>query len=119
MNKSDNWGSEEQKVLITKAFKFIDIISVDKKDATSLKRKKWVWDRIAGFVNEVNLTGSKRSGKDASAKWQQLKCKARGNLEVLKNHIKNDDDRYIYIYIYINLNIIIVLLYNNKNSIIL
>ena len=58
--------------------------------------EKSVWDRIAGFVNEANLTFSKRSGKDASAKWQQIKCKARGNLEVLKNHIKNDDDRYIY-----------------------
>ena len=95
MKKSDNWGSAEQKVLITKAFEFIDIISVDKKDATSLERKKWVWDRIAGFINEVNLTGSKRNGKDASAKWQQLKCKARGNLEVLKNQITDDNERYI------------------------
>ena len=40
MKKSDNWGSGEQKVLFTKAFEFIDIISVDKKDATSLERKK-------------------------------------------------------------------------------
>ena len=66
---------------------------MDRKDAKSLKRKKLAWEVIADSVNEVNLTGSKRSGKDASAKWQQLKCKAGGDLDKLINQFKDDEVR--------------------------
>jgi hypothetical protein len=82
-------------VLITKAFEFIDIISLDRKDARTLERKQWAWERISASVNEVNMTGSKRSAKDASAKWQQLKCKAHGNLDELKNQAMGNVERYI------------------------
>ena len=60
---------------------------MDRKDAKSLKRKKLAWKVIADSVNEVNLTKSKRSVKDALAKWQQMKCKAAGDLEKLKKTI--------------------------------
>ena len=43
------------------------------------------WDKIAGFVNEVIITGTVRTGKDAKNKWQQLKCKSKENLKLLKS----------------------------------
>ena len=98
IKKSDNWGSEEQNVLITKAFEFLPLISMDRKDAKSLERKKLAWEVIADSVNEVNLTGSKRSGKDTSAKWQQIKCKAGGDLDQLNTLFKDDEVRQLKLF---------------------
>ena len=75
-------------MLIEKANVFIDIIQSERKDAAARERKTSTWDRIATYVNEVNTTGSIRSGKDASNKWQQLKCKAGGDLKKLKEQFK-------------------------------
>ena len=80
-------------MLVTKGFEFFDIISSDRKDTQTLEHKKWAWDQIAASVNKVNISGSIRTGKDASGKWQQLKCKAGGKLEVLKQQFELLDER--------------------------
>ena len=71
-------------MLVEKANEFLEIIQSERKDAAARERKTLTWERIANYVNEVNTTGSIRTGKDASNKWQQLKCKAGGNLAKLK-----------------------------------
>lgn len=83
----------EQKVLVNKAMEFSDIIQSDKKDAQTCEQKRWAWDRIATSVNEVNTTGSLRNGKDCNAKFQQMKCRAGGDLELLKRQAISDYER--------------------------
>ena len=92
MKKSGNWCCAEQKVLLSKALEYIKVISSIKKDAASNEKKKKAWEHIAALVNEVNYSGCKRTGQDASAKWQQLKCKANGSLEELKKMLKDLED---------------------------
>ena len=60
------------------------ILDSDKKDAITSKRKNFLWDLVATSVNEVNETRTKRTGEDARSKWQQIKCKAKGDVESLK-----------------------------------
>ena len=70
----------------------MDVISSIKKDAASNDRKKKAWEYIAANINEVNFSGCKRTGTDASAKQQQLKCKAHGNIDDLKKMVKDLED---------------------------
>ena len=91
--KSDKWGSAETKVLISKGCEFLNIIQVDRKDAGTLERKRWAWDLIANSVNEANLTGSIRTGKDCNSKWTQMKCKAHGDLEEMKKMANLENER--------------------------
>lgn len=57
MKKSQNWGLAEMEVLVNKAIEFIDTIQMTGRDARTLERKRFSWEHIANFVNEVNETG--------------------------------------------------------------
>ena len=74
----------EQKVLISKATEFGEILDSDEKDAQTYERKNILWHLVAGEVKKVNLTRSKRTAEEARNKWKQIKCKNKAELEALK-----------------------------------
>ena len=88
MKKGDKWGTAEVKVLLSKGFEFIEIIKLERKDTQTMEQKKMVWQRVAASVNAVNTTETIRTWKDCCGKWSQLKCKAKGDLDVMKESIK-------------------------------
>lgn len=91
--KGGKWGTAEIKTLLSKGFEFIDVVEDNRKDTATMEVKQKIWKLVATQVNGVNLTKTIRTWKDCSAKWSQLKCKAKGDMDALKKSIKMGVER--------------------------